>query len=159
MKIDNRIIGALAVLGGAAIVYAVRDYPPIPGQLYSSDFFPRLVGFAIMGLGLAIVITNLRQGALSVGMPAWFADKSSALRVMMIFLSVVLWIVLTPLFGFIIVTTVLQMVLFILLGMAFKNSVVVALLSTLGMYGLFFEMLYVPLPMGLAEEAIQWMFY
>lgn len=56
MTLNDRLIGLLAVLGGAAMIWASFGFREIAGQLHGSSLFPRIVGTALILTGVAIAV-------------------------------------------------------------------------------------------------------
>lgn len=59
-RIPDAVSGALFLLGGAAILLEVADYPPRPMGGYGSAFFPQIIAGAMLLVGAAMLVSGLR---------------------------------------------------------------------------------------------------
>lgn len=151
MKLNDKIIGVLAILAAFAIAYGTLDFRAIPGQQFGSAFFPRIIAGAFILLGLAFLFAPNRGAIIATAewMRSWRALKASALLI-----AGLLWIVITPSLGFIATTFFLILALILTFGGRFLIGLGVAVGITLLLYGVFGQLLRIPLPFGFIERLL-----
>ncbi|MFG1422719.1 tripartite tricarboxylate transporter TctB family protein [Roseixanthobacter liquoris] len=151
MRVNDLILAIAVMIGAAALAAAASTLPPIPGQKYGADVFPLAISAGLFLCGLVLAVQSLRAGAGPALMLGWAREMPALLRAAGTLAAVALYMVLAPLTGFIIASTAMLMVLFLMLKVRPLAAVPVALIATLCVYYSFAHGLRVPLPRGLIE--------
>ena len=55
MQLNDRLIGAVAICGGIAVISGTLGFRELLGQQFDSAFFPRIIGCALILTGLAML--------------------------------------------------------------------------------------------------------
>lgn len=152
MRIHDRIIGVLAILGGIAVIGGTFGFRDIPGQQFGSSFFPRI-------LGVALILTGIIQIIVARGGPVVVLSDvlrgRATLKALCVALSGLGWIFLTPHIGFIATTTIMIAALSVVAGGRPIIALAVGAGMSLTLYGVFALLLRVPLPRGYFEALLQ----
>lgn len=151
MQLNDRLIGALAVCGGIAVIAGTFGFRELPGQQFGSAFFPRIVGAALIMTGLVMVVIRTQEPWIRVpdllrGRAKW--QVAAAL------LAVVVWVVVSPLLGFIAATTLMIWALILVAGGRVIPAALTALVMAGLLYFVFGVLLRVPLPFGAIERLL-----
>ena len=148
MQFSNRIIGLVAILGAAAIVYGTLGFRAVPGQQFGSAFFPRITAGCLGLTGLALIVTSPPGPWVTV--PDWMRSpqvvKAAALP-----LGGLAWVLAAPALGFILATFLLIFALILVAGGRALAGVAVAAVLTMILHAVFGVLLRIPLPFGLVE--------
>lgn len=149
MQLNDRLIGVLAICGGAAVIAGTLGFRELPGQQYGSAFFPRILGGALILTGLALMISRakgpwLRVPDLLRGTAKWQVAATLG--------AVIVWTVLSPYLGFIIATTLMIWALILLAGGRLVPAGLTAMFMACLLYAVFGVLLRVPLPFGAIER-------
>lgn len=151
MKINDRIIGGIAILGGVSIIATTFGFREIPGQMFGSAFFPRILGSALIIIGATQAITGANGKPLTV---SEILKGRSGFQVLAALIAVVLWVLISPLLGFILTTSSLIAGLAILANGRFWPSVLIGIVMSFILFFVFGKLLRVPLPYGIIESAL-----
>lgn len=151
MRLNDRIIGLVAIVGGVGVLVGTLGFRDVPGQQFGSAFFPRLLGIAIIIAGLAVTLTA-RRGDLVRIEP--MLRGRSGLKVMAALCGAVAWVWLAPLIGFIPATAILIAALATLAGGATLPSVATGIGMSFVLFLIFGLLLRVPLPAGVVERLL-----
>lgn len=151
MKLSDRLIAAIAVAGGCAIIAGTFGFREVPGQQFGSAFFPRVTGAATILVGFAQIA--VAQGGPTLVPPVWMRTRGawSALGVVA---AVVAWLLAAPLLGFLLTTALMIGLLSLLLGGRPLTAFAVGAGGAVGFHLIFVTLLRVPLPRGLIEAAL-----
>ncbi|MDD9716310.1 tripartite tricarboxylate transporter TctB family protein [Dinoroseobacter sp. PD6] len=149
MQLNDRLIGALAICGGVAIIVGTLGFRELPGQQFGSAFFPRIVGTALILTGAVMLAMRadgpwLRLPALLRGAAKWQVTAALA--------SVIGWVVVSPYLGFIATTTLMIWILILVAGGRLVPAALTALVMACLLYLVFGILLRVPLPFGAIER-------
>ena len=147
MRISDAALSVLLLLSGVALVAVSWSFPDLPGQDYGASTFPLAIGAGLLALGVAGAISAFRaERETAVRFEGWGLDPGSWLRVMVLLALVVGYILLSPLFGFLLTSGAL---LFGLL-MTFRAPLLVSAVTTpvaiAAVWWVFDGLLRVPLP-------------
>ncbi len=146
MRGANFAIALGAILLSAGVLIGARQYPFWARTAPGTGFMPTLLALAGLGLGVALLVSTLRQGQLE---PLDLPDRPTRVRVAGALAGLALVIVLTPVIGLLLGQTIFM--LFMLLGLQRRPLVpsLVTTAITVGLiYGVFMRWLNVPLPVG-----------
>ena len=161
MKLNDAVWGLLVMLLGIALLFAIRNFPPIPGQRYGPALFPGLtaVGLLVCGGVLAYkgIAAHARLGR-RVGGVVWDDWTRSPRHVVALALVVgvnVLYIALVDRLGFIISSVLYLAATFAVFRVRARWIVPLAIGVTLIIHYVFYKLLRVPLPWGL-PRGVAW---
>lgn len=151
MHINDRFIGLLAILGGIAIIAGTLGFRAIPGQQFGSAFFPQLLGGSLILCGVAFAANGSGGALLRISK---ILKGRSGLRVAAVLASVIGWVVVSPLLGFIVTTTLLIAALAVLAGGRVVPSAATGLGMAVVLFLIFGQLLRVPLPLSALEAVL-----
>lgn len=151
MRLGDRVIGLLAILGGCAILYGTLGFREVPGQQIGSAFFPRLVGGAAILAG--VVQIALAAGGPLLALPGWSGPRGvvSALSVVA---AAALWLVLAGSLGFLATTALVVAALALVLGARPLPALALGSGAAAALHLIFAVALRVPLPRGPIEAML-----
>ncbi len=149
MKLNDRLLGGIAILAGIAVIAGTLGFREIPGQQFGSAFFPRLIGAALILTGVALMARRADGAWLTVSR---LSRGRAGLKVVSVFAAVLVWVLVSPVLGFIATTALLIALLIVVAG----GRPVAASLTGVGMalvlHLVFAVLLRVPLPFGVIER-------
>lgn len=149
MHLSHRIIGILALLGGAGLIVGTLDFHALATQHFGAAFFPRLLGVALIFCGVLMVIVAPRSVAFRVTLTG-----RAGLRSVALFASVPFWVLVSPVLGFIATTFLMMTALTMLAGAKILPAVTSGLGLSFLLFLIFGQLLRVPLPYGLLERLL-----
>ena len=149
MRVNDAVIGGVLLAFAIAIFAYARTLPAIPGQEYGAAVFPMLIAMGLGGCAVLLIVSGLRhwQGAVAWG--EWARTHHAWLNLAITFGLVVFYILAARPIGFIPVSIVILLVLFIMMGTRWWVAAPVAVVATLLIQQTFAGLLRVPLPPGL----------
>ncbi|MGM0858326.1 MAG: tripartite tricarboxylate transporter TctB family protein [Pseudomonadota bacterium] len=155
MRINDLLMGLVMALLGAITIWASKDFAPLPHQPYGAGTFPTIIGAFLVGLGLLLTLRGCQQrGALFV----WQGSVTLARTVtclIAVIAAVAGYVLLTPLLGFpLVAPLMLTLLIGWLSGGRWGMAVIVALVASAVVWGVFALLLHVPLDLGILEEVI-----
>lgn len=149
MLISNRIIGLLALLGGIAVFVGTLGFREVPGQLFGSAFFPRILAGAMILCGCALAASAIQTEAVRIGA---MLRGSAGIRVFVVLASILVWTGVAPTLGFIPTTALLIAGLAVLAGGGVVASAATGGAMAIILFLIFGKILRVPLPRGVVES-------
>ncbi len=156
MKINDALSGAALVVLGAAVLWHIQGFPPMPGQKFGPAWFPGLVAGGLIVCG-ALLVAARRRAAAPVpllALPEWMRRVRPVASVASVVAGLVLYVVAADALGFHITAAALLLLWSRLLGAAWKFALPVALAATFVIHLAFYKLLKVPLPWGLLERVV-----
>lgn len=156
MQIADSVLGALFALLGAYMLYAASGFPSFPGQPYGAALLPTLLGMAFIVCGMLLALRDLRVRRLG-GAITLFAiqpalrDPRGAISGAMVIAVVLAQIVLGDQIGFIPISVVMLMAIFLWFRVRILTALFFAVLGTGVCWWLFSFVLKVPLPRGILD--------
>lgn len=155
MRVNDLLLGLLMALIGAITVWASRDFPVPPRQAYGAGTFPTIIGWLLIVLGGLLTLRGWQKRS------AWFTWQGNVaisrvwLSLGAIVAAVVGYILLTPILGFPVVSSVmLTLLIGWLTGGRWWLAVTVGLIATLLVWLVLAELLRVPLGLGILERVV-----
>lgn len=150
MKINDAVFGAIFALLGAMILAHVQGFPKIPGQDYGPAIFPGLVATGLIVCGILLVAGGIRHRREMPWFSAgdWTRSGTHLVAFAAVVLGVAVYVALAERVGFLLVSPVLLLLWFRVLGVRWTTAVVAALVTTLVIWYAFYKLLRVPLPWG-----------
>ncbi|MDH3319880.1 MAG: tripartite tricarboxylate transporter TctB family protein [Betaproteobacteria bacterium] len=156
MKINDALSGAALVALGAALLWHIQGFPPMPGQKFGPAWFPGLVAGGLIACGALLVDAQLRSAAPVplLALPAWMRRVRPAASVASVVAGLVFYVFAADTLGFHITAAALLLLWSRLLGAPWQFALPVALAATFVIHLAFYKLLKVPLPWGLLERVV-----
>lgn len=149
MRLNDRGLGLLAMVGGLAVIAGTLEFRAIPGQQFGSAFFPRLLGGCLLVSGLLKALPQPTQ-------PWWSWENGAPGRpVWLLFGLCLLWMWLSPMLGFLATNTLVVSLLAWALGASLGSAGLLGVGLTALLHLIFVLLLRVPLSPGVIEEWIR----
>ncbi|WP_396433025.1 tripartite tricarboxylate transporter TctB family protein [Limnohabitans sp.] len=150
MKINDAFWGALFMALGAAVLWAVRDYPNIPGQPVGPALFPGLIAMGLCLAGAILLWQGWRKRTEAPWLvwEAWVHSPRHRNALAVLLGSVVFYIAVSERLGFFLTAACMMLALFRALQLPWRKSVFWAVLATLAVHFAFYKLLRVNLPWG-----------
>lgn len=155
MRTNDKVTGLLTALFGVLVITNSRGLANLPHQNYGAGTFPAVIGGLLIAFGALLLVRGLRSNA---GLMVWANPvpiKRFSLTLLAIVGAIIAYIVLTPILGFPVVSTVL---LSVLLYSFYRQNwgvvVTVAVVSTAVIWWVFGRLLQVPLELGVLEKVV-----
>ncbi|WP_108660200.1 tripartite tricarboxylate transporter TctB family protein [Acuticoccus kandeliae] len=162
MRLDDRVIGGVAALGGGAYAAVAFGLPTLPGQPYGPGFFPSIIGVAMTLAGVGLLVRGFRAAGRTSAMATagagaggeseeagtGFPTIGGIARYLAVLAAVIFYILASPHVGFVIAAFVIMVALALAFGEGVVRAVIVALAVTILLAVLFGHLLRVPLPPG-----------
>lgn len=154
MRMSDLLVGLLVLLGAAALFAAASTFPPIPGQQYGADVFPKITAAGLAACGFLICIGSVRAGPFPLAQATWVREPGALPRALGTILLTAAYLVLAPHLGFVVTACLVLTGLFLLVRVRIQVAVPTALATALLIYWAFAHGLRVPLPRGLVEGVL-----
>ena len=155
MKLNDAVIGAILVLIGIVVLFAVRTFPTLPGQAYyGPGTFPGIIAIVMIAGGAVLVTTGIKSRAPALVLADWVHTPGAWGRMLAVIAFIVLYIFTSKPIGFPIVVPVLLTALLITMKVRPFRALLIALVTTAAFWFLFARLLLVPLPLGLLTDVI-----
>jgi putative tricarboxylic transport membrane protein len=153
MRFNDAVFGVLLIVFAIAEIAYTRTFPTLHGQAYGPDLFPILIGVGFLITGAVLTVQGLAQraGTPLVEVGDWAADRRNVVNFALVLLALLFYILASDWLGFIPTSFIIMVVLLSSFGCRLATSLVVAVLTTLGIQALFARVLLVPLPWGLLQ--------
>ncbi|PUE62992.1 hypothetical protein B9Z45_01155 [Limnohabitans sp. 2KL-17] len=150
MKINDAFWGLLLMALGATVLFAVRNYPNIPGQPVGPALFPGLIALGLCIGGAMLVWQGWRNRTDGPWLEweDWVNSPRHTRALVALLGSVVFYIVVADDLGFLITAVLMMVTLFRSLQVPWRRSVFWAVVATLLVHFAFYKLLRVPLPWG-----------
>jgi putative tricarboxylic transport membrane protein len=153
MKLNDAILGALIAALGAAVLFAIRGYPKIPGQPVGPALFPGLIatGLCIGGLLLVAKGWMARREKPWLEWDDWVRSPRHVLALAVLLGAIVFYILVSEWLGFLPTASLILLALFLVLGVPPPRAVLIAVIAALVVHFAFYKLLRVPLPWGVLK--------
>lgn len=150
MKIHDTVFGLIFLALGTLVLFAIRGYPNIPGQPVGPALFPGLIAVGLCITGLMLVIKSVRQKTIApwFAWEDWVRSPRHVLALCVLLASVVFYIAFANSLGFLLTSLLILIALLRVLHVAWRRTLIVALVATLVVHFAFYKLLRVPLPWG-----------
>ena len=149
MQRSDRWVGLALALLGLAVLWSARAFPNVPGQKLGAGFLPMIVGAGLVLCAIALIVRSLRGG------PAYAQAEAAAEprnehfgSALVIIATVIAYILLADRIGFLIVSPVCLMAIFLALRVKWSHAVWWSIGGTIVVHLAFYKLLRVPLPWG-----------
>jgi putative tricarboxylic transport membrane protein len=157
MKFHDTVLG-LAMFALALFIFAYAlTIPPMPGQQYGADVFPRLVAIGLGGFGLLLAWNGWRARAPGdrwVAIAPWVRDSRTSGNFLLALAAIAVYVALEETVGFIPLAIAILFTLFVRQHVPPLRSAVIAVLATVVIQIAFANLLRVPLPRGILTEIL-----
>jgi len=153
VKVNDAVLGLLVTLLGAAVLFAIRGYPKIPGQPVGPALFPGIIATGLCVCGLLLVLRGwrLRSEEPWLVFDDWVRSPRHLLGLAVLLGGVVFYILAADRLGFLPTASVILLALFLVLKVPPGRAVVVAVIAALVVHFAFYKLLRVPLPWGVLQ--------
>lgn len=150
MKVNDAFWGALCMALGASVLWAVRDYPNIPGQPVGPALFPGLIAIGLCVAGAILLFQGWRKRTESpwVVWEGWVHAPRQRRALVVLLGSVVFYIAVSEALGFLLTSVCMMLALFRALQVPWPKSVFWAVVATVVVHFAFYKLLRVNLPWG-----------
>lgn len=148
MRVTDLTLGLLTLLGGIAIYVSAMGFQAIPGQDYGAGTMPRAIALVAVLLGLFIIAKAVMAGERAPGLrPAdWTRSGASLTRMVAVLALIVIYIVVSPVVGFLPTAFGVMVVAMLILGVRWPVAALVSALAAIVIQQSFGKLLLVPLP-------------
>lgn len=153
MKLGDATSGALLVAFGGAVAWQASGFPRMPGHVYGAGLFPIVIGAGLIVCGLILMGRGLTSATTlrGVSFADWTASGHRAMGAATVIAVPLAFIWLLEPVGFLLLSVVSLLVLFLLVGVGALRALAASLAASLVTYWLFAKLLRVPLPRGFAD--------
>lgn len=151
MRVSDLIVGLLVLIGAAALYAAASGFPPIPGQQYGADVFPKLTAGGLAACGILLCLGAVRAGPFPLAQATWVREPGALPRALGTIALTGAYLLLAPRLGFVLAASLVLTGLFLLVRVRLKVAAPVAVAVSLVTWWAFAHGLRVPLPRGLLE--------
>lgn len=150
MKLNDAVFGLVLLALGLAVLFGVQDFPKIPGQPVGPALFPGLIAAGLCVAGVLLALRGLRAQA---GQPwlawdNWVRSPRHIAALAVLLGSVVVYIAVVDLLGFLPTAALILLLLFVVLRVPVPRAVLLAVVASLVIHFAFYKLLRVPLPWG-----------
>jgi|SRR5699024_1259779 len=144
MKIADRVTGVILIILGAVVwLYSTNNIKVDPLSVIDAAFLPRFIGIGLILAGVILFMATYR-GKSNEDEKVTFHKKEAT-----IILMFVIFIVLLPFIGYLILTPILLIVVSSFVGEGkFISKIAPSIIITAGIYIVFKYLLSVPIPTG-----------
>ncbi|MBL6946438.1 MAG: tripartite tricarboxylate transporter TctB family protein [Rhodospirillales bacterium] len=158
MRFNNAITGMVLLLfGGAVTIHSQLSFPGLPGQNYGPAFFPSIIGVAMAGCGVILIVQGIlrRREVPLVVLGEWAKSPRHRNNLAIILACLLFYILVVDFLGFVPTSLAITMLMMVRFGVRPLNALALAAGSTLIIHTFFYKFLLVPLPWGLMQP-IAW---
>lgn len=148
MRLNDKLIGILAMVVGLAVIVRVQFYPNLADGQPGPALFPEVIGGLFILVGLALFWQARKSGAPMIARLPELTAKGVA-NVLFTIGAVVFYIAVSQTLGFLLTSFIIMVAMMLLLKAKAAVSIPVAISMTVCIYAIFNKMLLVPLPRGL----------
>ena len=151
MKLNDAVWGALLLALSAAVFFAIRNFPNIPGQSIGPGAFPALIATALAGCAVILVVRGVRElqrGGRWLVFGEWLRSRRHVTNFLLTCAAIVFYVLAVQRLGFLVTATVLLLALFVQLRVKPWLAVLVALAASFAIHLAFYKLLRVSLPWG-----------
>lgn len=154
MRVNDLVSGAVMIAAAVFVIAMTTTFPDFPGQNYGPAVFPRLLAALMILCGLVLVLRGYRDwraGDPLFVRPDWARSASGTVSVLLILGAALAYILLVDRVGFVPLTIVLLLSLFLWFRVRLPVAVVTAVVAAFAVNWFFATMMRVPLPRGLMD--------
>ncbi|MDT1062822.1 tripartite tricarboxylate transporter TctB family protein [Paracoccus sp. CPCC 101403] len=150
MRLGDRALGVLTLLGGIAMFIAARQFSPIPGQKYGAETLPTVIAGLAVIVGIWLIVQGLatERGAPLATALDWAGEPRTWAKLGATALLILAYILTVDWLGFTIASLVLVAAMMLLTGTKPLPALLISLVTVVVVQFAFGKMLLVPLPRG-----------
>ncbi|MGB3934556.1 MAG: tripartite tricarboxylate transporter TctB family protein [Burkholderiales bacterium] len=154
MKVNDALSGAALVALGAAVLWHIQGFPPMPGQKYGPAWFPGLISIGLIACGALLIAARLRAAAPQplVELPGWLRRPRATAAVASVVVGLLAYILVVDKLGFHLTAAALLLAWSRQLRARWSLALPVAVAATVLIHLAFYKLLKVPLPWGIFER-------
>jgi len=154
MKFNDALIGGALVLFASAILWYVRNFPPMPGQEFGPSLFPRFIASGLLVCGVALIVSGAKRWRAEpvVELSDWLRMPRLFVNFCLVAGGMVFYILLSDTLGFLITMPIVLTVWIVALKTRWSVALPVAVVVTLLIHYIFYGVLKVPLPWGFLSD-------
>jgi len=154
MQLSDSLMGALFLAIGLVMFAMAIQFPAFPGQPYGASLFPSILGLGLALSGLLMVFSGFKsaEGRFAVTIDPTLKTASGLVSAALVVAAVLAHIFLAGLIGFIPVTILTLLALFVWFRVPLVQSIAFAIAGAALCWILFAVALEVPLPRGPIES-------
>lgn len=138
--------GLLTTGLGAWVYFVARTFPKVSEGYQGPGLFPQLIGGLLVVFGIGLMGAGIRR-RIPLHAPR-LVFGSGALQALLILVSVVLYLVAAPRFGFVLTSSAMLLILMVAQGTRLRRALPSTFIAVALIYVLFVRLLRVPLPIG-----------
>jgi len=154
VRFNDLVSGATMVAAALFVIVMTLRFPEFPCQNYGPAVFPRVLASLLIVCGLLLMARGyaaVKAGERLVTMPEWARDPVNVISALFILAASLAYIFLLDAIGFVPLTIVVLMALFLWFRVKVPVAVVTALVAAFGVNWFFASLMRVPLPRGLMD--------
>lgn len=158
MRFNDAVIGVVLLLFGVAIViHSQANFPGLPGQDYGPAFFPTILGTALAGCGVILIVQGIlkRREVPILTLGDWAFSSFHRTNFLLVMVGLIIYILISDWLGFVPTAFVILTVLMLRFRVALLPAMGMSAAATLIIHLFFYKFLLVPLPWGLLQP-IAW---
>ena len=149
MRVNDAVIGLIAILVGIVVFWHVQSFPGQPGGHPGPSLFPSILSALMIIVGCVLIAQGRRQ----TDQP-WFQllpelNARGIGNIVVTLLAIIFYIAVSDKLGFLLTSFCIMVGMMLLLKTRVIIAMPVAAGTTLGIYAIFHKMLMVPLPRGI----------
>jgi putative tricarboxylic transport membrane protein len=154
VRFNDLVCGAVMIAAALFVIAMTFSFPPFPGQNYGPAVFPRLLASLLILCGALLMVRGLaawRAGERLATLPEWARQPGNVVSALLVLASALAYIFVLDAVGFVPLTIVVLIVLFLWFRVRVPVAVVTALVAAFGVNWFFASLMRVPLPRGLMD--------
>jgi putative tricarboxylic transport membrane protein len=154
VRFNDLVCGAMMIVAALFVIAMTLSFPPFPGQNYGPAVFPRLLASLLILCGALLMIRGFaawRAGEPLAALPEWAGDPANIVSALLVLVSALAYIFVLDAIGFVPLTILVLIVLFLWFKVKLPVAVVTALVAAFGVNWFFASLMRVPLPRGLMD--------
>jgi len=154
VRFNDLVSGATMIAAALFVIVMTLRFPEFPGQNYGPAVFPRLLAVLLIVCGLLLMMRGyaaMRAGDKLATVPEWARDPANVISALLILAASFAYILILDAVGFVPLTIVVLLTLFLWFRVRLRVAVVTALVAAFGVNWFFASLMRVPLPRGLMD--------
>jgi putative tricarboxylic transport membrane protein len=154
VRFNDLVSGAILIAVAIVVIILTLRFPDFPGQNYGPAVFPRLLAGLLILCGVLMAIRGFaawRAGEPLAEVPSWARDPANIVSALLVLAATLAYIFVLDAVGFVPLTLVVLLVLFLWFKVRMPVAVVTALVAAFGINWFFASLMRVPLPRGLMD--------
>ncbi|MFA6967715.1 tripartite tricarboxylate transporter TctB family protein [Bosea sp. (in: a-proteobacteria)] len=155
MRFNDAVLGTAFLLLAGVMIAITFSFPAFPGQNYGPNLFPRIIGGGIVGCCLLLMLREWRSGGRPwLVLDDWTRRPTRLASFALMLASMLFYLVASEPLGFIPTAFLIQLGLFLWLGVRPLTALIVAVVMTVLVQYFFGSLMRVPLPRGILDSVL-----